>query len=113
MSRNFLLALVAITLAGCATTEPAALPPGQQLKITKQVWDTFQTYLVQKTSARPGTFVVTTDGVGVGYAVCPAMRCRGMGRDVAMDICKEDNPGKDCIVFAVSSDIIVPYEVLP
>jgi hypothetical protein len=110
MLRSIFIATVAIAIAGCAA-KPAT--QGAQLKITQDVWSSFQAYLQDKTTAHSGAFAVTTDGKGWGGGICDDLRCYGSSKEFAVNSCEKHNPGHDCVVFAYNNDIVVPYEVLP
>jgi hypothetical protein len=109
--RILTLALAALIAAGQLPAGPTAAQ-AQEMVVTPAVMQAFAKYRQLVMSGKPGTFVVTGDGVGYVYYHCPERRCRDEDqmRRKALSQCGALS-GADCVVFAVNRDIKVAYRV--
>jgi hypothetical protein len=101
--------LLAATLSfGAAALTP--LRADEVVQIAPHVWQGFEEYKHQK---RPKIFAVSADGLTYGYSYCREYRCRLTpdARTLALSSCAKHG-GKGCFVFAVGTDIEVPYKVM-
>ena len=111
------LMLAAVALSACAST-PSDLvyPAGKTLKITKEVWGSYQEYLGTLRPQHSGVFIVLLDddlGSNSSYSYCPpdADRCRiGDAVNVAKEPCIENS--MKCVLCARDKAILVPYEIV-
>ena len=97
-------------LAACQPS-PARLhlTSDEKLRITRSVWDDFQTY--KRNLGGGGAFVVTENGLGSGYSYCPDVRCRpGSFTEHAIRLC--ESAGVKCVVFAQGTTILIDYEIV-
>jgi hypothetical protein len=113
--------LLGLVAAGCATqhSKPAELASGEKAIITQATWDAFINYkqwLMPKSYTGPvgdGYFAVTKDGTGWGLSGCPDNSCDAgtLDKGDAIDVCKNRNGGRPCLIFAHQDQIVVPYEI--
>lgn len=106
---------LAFVLAGCAHQEGRInLAPGEKFKISKAAYDIYEKeYLRRVMPSNPGAFAVGEFGYGTAYVWCPGTQCVG-GPSYsyeAIRMCEED--GIKCVIFARSTEIVVPYEIVP
>ena len=114
---QFVAVFAAVVLSACVGA-PSDLqyPAGKTLKITKDVWGTYQEYLATLSPRHTGVFVVAlVDDIGVAgsYSYCPPEYdgCRGGDAiSLAKQPCIEEN--LKCVLFARDQSIVVPYEVI-
>jgi hypothetical protein len=108
--RAFVAIAMAIGILACAN--PAA---AETIKLHKQIWEAYQSYLKAIGSTKPGAYAVAEDGrAGAGW-VCPDTRCTDMGRfsTEAKEACQKlTDPGVKCVLFAVRDDIRIEYEIV-
>lgn len=106
-------AIAVVALASLMACLPQAarieLAPNEKLLISRAVWDDFLTY--QEKMRADGAFVVSEDGNGSGYVICPYWSCQNSNyARRAIDLCERN--GVRCVVFAEGRDIIVDYEIV-
>ena len=103
-------ALVALLLLVACAVNESKLAPGQKLQISARVMAGYQEYTHLATT---GAFAVSLSGRHYAYYWCPAIRCLG-GVSVfasrAINMCEKN--GDTCVLFARTSGIVVPYEVV-
>ena len=111
--KRIVLFVLAALLAGCATT-----PGGQQgspatLKISENVWSSYQRYLGLIGSTHPGAFAVGVGGNSSYTVWCRDVICAGgpTYKQEALSRCESSND-EDCVIFAFGSEILVAYEVV-
>ncbi len=97
-------------LAACQPQEGRVhLASDEKLRITQDVWDSFNEYK-RKLGRGGGVFVVTETGTGSAYSFCPGDHCRpGSYTKDAIGLCEQ--AGVKCIVFAQGVSIKVDYEI--
>jgi hypothetical protein len=108
--RAFVAIAMAIGILACAN--PAA---AETIKLHKQIWADYQSYLKAIGSTRPGVYAVAENGMAGASWVCPGTRCSDMGRssiEVKQECQKLTDPGVKCVLFAVRDDIRVEYEIV-
>jgi hypothetical protein len=101
---------LAAAILACAASLPTPLRADEVVLIAPQVWQGFEDYKRQK---QPKIFAVSADGLTYGYSYCPEYRCRLTpdARSLALASCAKSG-GRACFVFAVGTDIEVPYKVM-
>jgi len=92
----------------------ANLAHAEPIEISDRVWGSFQEYLREIGSTNPGAFAVTRDGSSSYYVYCPEFRCVSgqTYRHEALRRC-EDMSGRECVLFALLDDIVIPYKLAP
>lgn len=103
---------IAAALGILVCANPAA---AETIKLHRQIWEAYQSYLKAIGSTKPGAYAVAEDGTAGAGWVCPAVRCSDIGR-FSMEAKKEceklTSPGVRCVLFAVRDDIRVEYEIV-
>jgi hypothetical protein len=110
VSMRALIIAAVIGLAACAGQPQPAGADGK-LTISRAVADGFEDYRASLTGAGSGAYAVTEDGLGGAGAGCDEANCTGPAAVKAVKDCEIANPGRNCVLFARGSEIVVEYEV--
>jgi hypothetical protein len=98
--------LFGLLLLGCAN--PTDGETVETITITPQVWAGYETYTQRR---KPGAFAVSSDGLSYGTSYCSEIRCKfGSYSLAALETCRE-GAGMECRLFALGTEIKVPYRI--
>ena len=119
MKRIFIIAALAMLLAGCASSlsgDYAKGGKGKTMLVSQTVWGSYQEYLTKISGVYKGLFVVALyNGVAESsyYYYCPGASCYTANyAKKAMDGCRSLGGNPECVLFANSGDIQVNYKLL-
>ncbi len=115
MLKIFGAAILAASLAACASSGAYSGSSGRTLVVSKEVWAFYQEYVGKISGVNKGIFVVgVSDGVAVTASAfyCPGTTCfaDNYGKK-AFDRCRSFGDDLECIRFASSADIVVNYKI--
>lgn len=110
--KRIVFVVLALIIAGCASTSPHRSELAGPLRITDSVWGWYQEYLGIIGYAHPGAFAVSIDGEWSYSVRCRTVMCVGgpTYKQEAIAGC-EQTSGMECVVFAFGREILVAYEI--